>query len=222
MRRNSAVDQDSQVAQDLQTAFALSGTESLQLFYQDILGKKKPTLAFQIICSHTKKILSCSHVHPGCNNDKTIARFNNSIQKLRSTMSAEDISILAMRQFTTYAEDRSINANLGLYYMHNRGHHCQQCMMNPHNSIINYYNEESEQSACIKSIRKDIECTLRILKKRFQFLKNLIAMCTSETIEHCFKICCMLYIPFIAGKNSQKITFLEGNQYRHLRSKILL
>ena len=41
--------------------------------------EKKPTLAFQIISSRAKKILSCSHAYPGCDNDKTIARFNNSI-----------------------------------------------------------------------------------------------------------------------------------------------
>jgi len=45
----------------------------------------------------------------------------------------------------------------------------------------------------IESLRKDVECTFGILKKRFIFLKNCIRLHHMEDIEHVFRCCCILH-----------------------------
>ena len=53
-------------------------------FLSSCKGKEKlPTLAFECVVSHTKKILSVSQFFAGATNDKTIARFDEAIKKVR-------------------------------------------------------------------------------------------------------------------------------------------
>ena len=52
-------------------------------------GKEKhATLAFQAVVSHTKRILALSHFFAGATNDKTIARYDTAIQKIRGKSEA--------------------------------------------------------------------------------------------------------------------------------------
>ena len=47
-------------------------------------GKEKfPTLAFQVVVSHTRKILSCSPAFYGSVNDKTICRYDNVVNMMK-------------------------------------------------------------------------------------------------------------------------------------------
>lgn len=48
-------------------------------------------------------------------------------------------------------------------------------------------------SSHIESLRKDVECTFGILKKRFMFLKFPIRLHTPEAIEKVFRTCCLLH-----------------------------
>ena len=45
----------------------------------------------------------------------------------------------------------------------------------------------------MESIRKDLECNLGILKKRFLFLKNIITHHFAEMIEAAFTNCCAIH-----------------------------
>ena len=48
-------------------------------------GKEKvPTLAFQVVCSHTKRILSCSQWFFGTYNDKIISKYDPVVKILES------------------------------------------------------------------------------------------------------------------------------------------
>ena len=52
---------------------------------------------------------------------------------------------------------------------------------------------ESKWSKNLESVRKDVECTFGILKKRFLFLKNPIQHHFPEKIENAFVTCCALH-----------------------------
>ena len=52
---------------------------------------------------------------------------------------------------------------------------------------------ELKWSKNLESVRKDVECTFGILKKRFLFLKNPIQHHFPEKIENAFVTCCALH-----------------------------
>ena len=57
-------------------------------------GKEKaPTCAFLSHCFMYKRVISVSNVHFGCDNDKTIARFDAAISNLRKQTSIWSISV---------------------------------------------------------------------------------------------------------------------------------
>ena len=65
-------------------------------------GKEKfPTLAFQVVVSHTRKILSCSPAFYGSVNDKTICRYDKVVSLMKKRMNTLiDIGIVMIKMAT--------------------------------------------------------------------------------------------------------------------------
>lgn len=80
----------------------------------------------------------------------------------------------------------------GAYYLCDGGYHAWQQLVAPYK---NQYegSQSSIWSAHMDSIRKDVECTFGILKKRFLFLKNPIMHHFAEMIEAAFTTCCAIH-----------------------------
>ena len=151
-------------------------------------GKEKlPTLAFQCVVSHTKKILSVSQFFAGATNDKTIARFDEAIKMVRGKDKT-------MREMKWSAVDGNGNRTeqTGAYFVCDGGYHKWQELIAPFKNQIDG-SVESKWSKKLESVRKDVECTFGILKKRFLFLKNLIQHHFPEKIENAFVTCCALH-----------------------------
>jgi hypothetical protein len=56
--------------------------------------------------------------------------------------------------------------------------------------------EGSDMHFCskhIESLRKDVECTFGILKRRFMILKHAVRLHNIEDLEHVFRTCCILH-----------------------------
>ncbi len=67
-------------------------------------GKEKfPSVVFQVVASHTKKILSVSGVQYGTANDKTISRSDSALWRIR-----KEGDILKESTFQYYKEDGSV------------------------------------------------------------------------------------------------------------------
>jgi hypothetical protein len=76
-------------------------------------GKEKyPSMVFQVVVSHTKRIMSISQIHMGCNNDKMIARHDSAISCIRT-----GTDILKMSTFSYYCSDGTVGEVMGNYYI---------------------------------------------------------------------------------------------------------
>jgi len=78
------------------------------------------------------------------------------------------------------------------YYVCDGGYHAWQELVAPYKNQIDgsWY---SRWSANMESVRKDVECTFGIFKKRFLILKNPIQQHVPERIEGTFITCCAIH-----------------------------
>ena len=153
-------------------------------------GKEKvPTLVFEVACTHTKRILSCSQWFFGTYNDKTISKYDPVIKYLNSDACKEI-------QWTALDEDENGKVverkEKGAYFLCDGGYHLWDTLIPPYKDQL----EGScmmEWSKHVESSRKDIECVFGILKRRFLFLKHPIRFQSPEIIHRTFLTCCVLH-----------------------------
>ena len=146
-----------------------------------------PSLAFEAVASHTRRILSVSQFFWGAVNDKSIAREDDAVRKLRS-----DGSFLSKVRWSSFDEDGSCSENEGAYFICDGGYHNWECMIAPFKHQMDG-TDEFLWSKHVESMRKDVECVFGILKKRFLFLKHPIRLQNPEHIQNAFITCCALH-----------------------------
>ena len=172
---------------------------------------KSPTLAFQCIASHTRKILSVSQFFWGTINDKTIAMSDETVNSFRrrgsphadrtwrtshSKNSSNNINIDDISENVTYY--RTVNENVfiaehkGLFFICDGGYNTFPCFICPFKHQPPGTNVE-KWSKQIESIRKDVECTFGILKVRFLILKHPLRIHDPQKIERIFVTCCVIH-----------------------------
>ena len=141
-----------------------------------------PTLAFNVCVTHTREIIHVSGPVPGKTNDLTQARYDAFLTKLRLNQVAPDI------KFELYTEEGSRKEHTGVWAMCDNGYHNWRCLMPPvkHTQSCNW-------SRMLESMRKDVECTFGILKKRFRVLRIPMLYRSHEMIGHIFNSCCVLH-----------------------------
>ena len=180
-------------------------------------GKDKvPTLAFQVVASHTKKILSVSQYFWGTVNDKTISRADQVFNLFRdeggniATHKWHTVTPVAATDSNNYSNNNLNNVDTsnyasslttssvlttehtGAYMICDGGYHQWPCLMFPFKHQPAGTDLEMWSSQ-IESVRKDVECVFGILKKRFLFLKHPIRIASAQKIERVFVTCCVLH-----------------------------
>lgn len=146
-----------------------------------------PTLAFEVVASHTRRILSVSQYFWGTVNDKTISRMDAAFDLFR-----DEGSFL-----TEYVwHSRDINGNIvqhkGVYMICDGGYNNWPCLTCPYKHQAPGSSLES-WSKRVESVRKDVECVFGSLKKRFLLLKHPIRLHCPHSIERAFVACCLLH-----------------------------
>ena len=82
-------------------------------------GKEKvPTLAFQVVVSHTRKILSCSQAFYGTVNDKTICRYDSVVKRMRKLN-----DLYGNKIWHCYDMNGNKIENKGVYFICDGGYH---------------------------------------------------------------------------------------------------
>ena len=82
--------------------------------------------------------------------------------------------------------------NEGLYFICDGGYYYWQELIAPYKHRM-HGSKLASWSKNLESVRKDVECTFGILKKRFLFLKNPIELHVPEKIEGAFHTCAALH-----------------------------
>ena len=83
-----------------------------------------PTLVFEVVVSHTRKILSVSSVFFGADNDKTIAQFDPAINEVRNGSYSET-------EWEHCCYDDTRVKEFGYYFICKGGYFCWKCLMSP-------------------------------------------------------------------------------------------
>jgi hypothetical protein len=123
---------------------------------------------FEVVASHTKKILSVSGVQYGTDNNKTISRSDSAILRIH-----KEGDILKELTFQYYKEDGSVaEEKNGYFYIVDGGYNIWIELIAPftHEPELSIGHVWSKQ---IKSVRKDVKCVFSILKKRVMILKMI-------------------------------------------------
>ena len=153
----------------------------------DCKGKEKTTTGvFQVISSHTKKILGVAGPYFGTWNDKTIARLD---ANLKHFMAGGN---LATKNWTWVDRNGVLHEEEGLHLICDGGYHLWKILICPFKYALDD-SDEHAWSKHIESIRKDVECVFGILKKRFMVLKYPSRFHDMETIWKVFRTCCILH-----------------------------
>jgi hypothetical protein len=109
-------------------------------------------------------------------------------------LSAAAISILLAAPEDTNLlidTDTSWVVETGVYLLVDGGYHKWRLMQCPLKHTVE--EDKARWSEFAESIRKDVECSFGILKKRFQFLMNAITWCRKSDIDNVVFSCVILH-----------------------------
>ena len=149
-------------------------------------GKEKfPTLAFECISDQRRRVLGIAPVQYGSRNDQHIVRLDPCVRKLRKEW-YKDVD------WSCFDVSGNEIWNTGVYLICDGGYLRWRTLICPYQ----YSKEGTRQgyfSANLESVRKDVECTFGILKKRWRILEYGMQYRSAERNEKIFVVCCMLH-----------------------------
>ena len=155
------------------------------------LGHKlsKTARTYNIIVNHCRRILSSTAGHPSRWNDKTLVLFDSFVEKIRSG------EVLSDNEFVLFERvDGGTIVSVkykGVWLLVDNGYLQWSCTIPP----FKYCGDRSELrwSQWLESMRKDVECTFGILKKRFQILQKGVQAYDLEDADRVWMTCCALH-----------------------------
>ena len=152
----------------------------------DYIGKEGfPTVAYEVIVDHNRRILFATKGFPGSNNDKTICSCDAFVHGLRTRKLYNDVD------FEIEMNDGTRRLVRQVYLICDGGYPNEPIFINPFGS--RWLPSEVYWSEWLESVRKDVECTFGILKGRWRILKNAILLQTQQQVDDVFHTCCMLH-----------------------------
>ena len=156
-------------------------------FYSYFKGKEPyASIAYEVTVTHKKRIIAVSSGHYGSMNDKTIVRFDDFICRIKDKRLYDDI------EFELYSAEGGVVKEKGLYLIVDGGYHKWRVLQCPYKHAADG-SADKNWSERFESVRKDVECTFGILKKRFANLKNAMQFQKKHQIDAIFKACCILH-----------------------------
>jgi hypothetical protein len=143
---------------------------------------------YNITVNHRRQIFSTTNGHPAHLNDKTLALFDPFMQLLHDGKILDDVIFELYEHFS--------NGNItkqkyqGAWQLVDNGYHCWSITVPPIMTSTSW--AEIRFSAWLESLRKDVECTFGILKRRWRILKSGIRVHGTSTPDKVFLTCCAL------------------------------
>ena len=146
-----------------------------------------PTLALNVSVLPSTEIIFVADWLPGSRNDKTQAQHDALFSLLREG------SIEPGKTYYLYSADPdgTVIEVTGLYALVDGGYHCWRILQAPLTAAV------ADDAACwserVESVRKCVECTFGILKKRFRILRRDFECQKPGQIFNTFKACCAMH-----------------------------
>ena len=149
-------------------------------------GKESyPSLGFECITDFNRRILSIYGPHFGSRNDMDIVKTDKSVEAIRKWPLFRDA------RWAYYDKNGRVRTNKGAYLICDNGYLRWPTTICPFTRVDNA-SAEGYFTTHIESIRKDVECTFGILKKRWRILNHGFFYRKVATCEKIFVTCCWL------------------------------
>jgi hypothetical protein len=143
-----------------------------------------PTLAFQCITDYNRRVIGIYGPQFGTRNDKEIVKVDPNVHHIRTGW-FKDVS------WRYYTSEGRVQKERGAYLICDNGYHRWPISISPYASA-DCASVEGYFSTNLESIRKDVECTFGILKKRWRMLNDGMNYRDINTCEKIFVTCCCL------------------------------
>ena len=145
-----------------------------------------PTLAFQCITDFNRRVLAIYGPQFGSRNDKDIVKHDNNVRAIRSNQ------LFTNTTWKYYDANGAIKSERGMYLICDNGYLRWPTSICPYSGADNS-TVEGYFSTNLESVRKDVECTFGILKKRWRVLNHGFKFREMEKCEKIFTGCCVLH-----------------------------
>ena len=148
-----------------------------------------PTIAFNVSILHNKEIIHGTSWTGGATNDQTQARYDELFQKLR--WDQEKLAPNELLKYKLLDEKGELVEWIGLYAIVDGGYFAWRCLQAPLRDAAG--DDGARWSERLESVRKSVEMTFGIMKKRFKVLRNAMLFRDPKYIEKVFRACCTLH-----------------------------
>lgn len=144
-----------------------------------------PTLAFECITNHQLKIMGISCVQFGTRNDQHIVRLDATVSLIRRQW-YKDV------QWSYFDLEGNVKSSRGIYLICDGGYLRWKTLICPYQNA-HCGSRQGYFSSNLETVRKDVECTFGILKKRWRILDFGLHYRNIEKCEKIFIACCILH-----------------------------
>ena len=144
-----------------------------------------PTLAFNVSVLHSKWIIHTTTWVAGTVNDKTQAKNDDLLHDLRAQKIHPEIV------YYLYDSQGARIPHTGVYALVDNGYLQWRCLQAPLKHAAG--DDGALWSKRLESVRKGVECTFGILKRRFRILRQAFQLRDPEAINDIFTSCCALH-----------------------------
>ena len=158
-----------------------------------------PSLGFQCITDFNRRVLSIYGPHFGSRNDMDIVKTDEYVNEVRSKRLFRDA------QWSYYNRNGHVRRANGMYLICDNGYLRWPTTICPFTRRSNS-SPEGYFSTNIESVRKDVECTFGIIKKRWRILNNGFYQRDIVKCDKIFVTCCCL--------NNFMLDLMERNNTR--------
>ena len=148
-----------------------------------------PSRNYNATVTHSRQVLGTTCGHPGTWNDKTIVMFDHLIRGVHEGELFSD-NEFTLLELNDDGEETEITYK-GAWFIVDNGYLNWSCTVPPMKHPVTY--EEIRFSEWLESMRKDVECTFGIIKKRFSILKTGIRLGSIEQSDKVWRTCCALH-----------------------------
>jgi hypothetical protein len=149
-------------------------------------GKESfPSVAFECVTSHTRRVMGIAPIQYGTRNDKHIVCLDPTVRMIRFDWYKE----VQWTSFDIHGRER---ISRGVYFICDGGYLRWPTLICPY-AGDSVHGRRGYFNTNLELIRKDVECTFGILKKRWRILDYGFNYYSMKDCEKIFTVCCVLH-----------------------------
>jgi hypothetical protein len=145
-----------------------------------------PTLAFQCLAYFNCRVMAIYGPQFGSCNDKDILKHDDNVRAIRFKR------LFTNSMWKYYNANGNVKSERGMYLICDNWYLRWPTSIHPYSKADNS-TLEGYFSTNLESVRKDVECTFGILKKRWKVLNHGFKHCEIEQCKKIFIVCCVLH-----------------------------